>query len=62
MVGFLGSPPDSGTTSNPSSFRFCCKAWEFYERFCAHLVTLMKADGEGIVRIAMTLRDAKAED
>jgi len=38
------------------------KAWDFYERFCAHMVTLVKAYGKDILRIAITLREGRGED
>jgi hypothetical protein len=34
------------------------KAWEFYDRFCGHKVSLLKADGKDILAVTMALRSA----
>jgi hypothetical protein len=31
------------------------KAWDFYDQFCSHKATLLKADAKDILRIAMSL-------
>ena len=31
------------------------KAWDFYDRFCSHRATLLKADGKDIVAVTMAL-------
>jgi hypothetical protein len=31
------------------------KTWDFYDRFCSHRATLLKADGKDIVAVTMAL-------
>jgi len=31
------------------------KAWDFYDRFCNHKATLLKADGKDILAVTMAL-------
>src|SRR5215471_7098025 len=31
------------------------KAWDFYDRFCSHKATLLKADGKDILAVTMAL-------
>jgi len=32
------------------------KAWDFYDTFCSHKATLLKADGKDILTVTMSLR------
>jgi len=38
------------------------KAWDFYERFCNHKVTLLKADGKDILAVTMALSGAASTE
>ena len=35
------------------------KAWDFYDQFCKHRATLLKADGKDIVAVAMALNSGR---
>jgi hypothetical protein len=32
------------------------KTWDFYDRFCSHRATLLKADGKDILAVTLSLR------
>jgi hypothetical protein len=38
------------------------KAGTFLERFCEHKVALVKADAKDVVRVAMALREGRADE
>lgn len=36
------------------------KCWDFYDKFCSHRATLLKADGQDILSVTLALRDEMA--
>jgi hypothetical protein len=38
------------------------KTEAFFERFCEHMVALVKADGKDIMRVTLALREDRGED
>jgi hypothetical protein len=38
------------------------KTWDFYDRFCNNMATLLKADGKDILMVMMSLRQGEDEE
>jgi hypothetical protein len=38
------------------------KAWDFYDRFCRYMATLLKADGKDILAVSMALKTRRGAD
>ena len=38
------------------------KAWDFYDQFCKHKATLLKADGKDIIAVSMAINTRRGAD
>jgi hypothetical protein len=38
------------------------KAWDFYDQFCKHRATLLKADGKDIIAVSMAINARRGAD